>query len=240
MSVHVLDWDSQFFGMRVAHVRVDRTMDQAYLSRCLEQCDADVIYVFLPSHLESEYVFAIKKAFGICYDHKVTYAKMVNLNEAKGDSFVMQVTEESDELLRLAYASGHLSRFYCDPLFRPYFKSLYCEWIRKALRDTDSKVFAIMDSGRMNGMATVSVSEGVGRIGLLAVDEKCRGQGLGLRLLKQCDAYFRSLRVHTCIVVTQKNNVAACRLYEKNDYKEVEEVEVWHVWKQAFRNRQGN
>jgi len=231
LNCRTLEWDSQFFDLRVDQAIVDPTVDGAGLLECLRQRGSDVTYVFLPALTAQVFHAVLEKHSGICYDRKRTYAKPVNPAAGTDDLSAVNVTAETDELLRLAYASGHLSRFYLDPLLRPYFQKLYREWVRKALQDADSKVFALMESGRMVGMVTASVSEGTGKIGLLAVDEQCRGRGLGQRLLSQCEVFYRSRGAEVCKVVTQKDNVSACRLYEKNGYRLEEEVEVWHVWK---------
>jgi dTDP-4-amino-4,6-dideoxy-D-galactose acyltransferase len=231
LSYRILEWDSQFFGLRVAQVVVDPTTDGAGLSECLRKCGADLTYVFVPFPSAPMFRAVLEKHAGKCYDHKRTYSKLVNPVVRADDVSAVTVTGETEELLRLAYASGHLSRFYLDPLLKPCFQKLYHEWVRKALQDVDSKVIALMEAGRMAGMVTASVTEGVGKIGLLAVDERCRGRGLGQQLLSQCEVFYRSRGVEICKVVTQKDNASACRLYEKQGYKVERDVDVWHVWK---------
>jgi ribosomal protein S18 acetylase RimI-like enzyme len=131
----------------------------------------------------------------------------------------------------LAYAAGHLSRFFLDPGFSPQFEALYAEWVRKALRDEDSKVFTLSDSRHMLGMVTLSIRDAIGTIGLIAIDRESQGRGLGMRLLKQCEAHYHRLDARTCTVVTQKANIGACLLYQKAGYAIATEQDVWHVWK---------
>jgi ribosomal protein S18 acetylase RimI-like enzyme len=108
---------------------------------------------------------------------------------------------------------------------------LYAEWIRKALREPDSKVFALSDSRHMLGMVSLSVQDAVGRIGLFAIADDSRGQGLGMRFLKHCEAHYHSLDARACTVVTQKANIGACMLYQKAGYAIATEQDVWHIWR---------
>lgn len=231
MNYRLLEWDSHFFGMRVAQATVDSTMDSHRLSECLECSDAEVIYVVLPSKTAELYRTVLENFSGQCYDQKITFGKPVNSTFATWDRSIIETTTEQEELLQLAYASGHLSRFFIDPRFNPHFNALYSEWIRKAIREEGSKVFVLSDFHCMQGMVTASVANGVGKIGLLAINEKCRGKGFGMRLLKQCEAYYDSLCAKTCTVVTQKANIAACNLYHKTGYTIENEQDIWHIWK---------
>lgn len=231
MSYRRLEWDSRFFGMHVAQVIVDGTMSSHRLSEYLERSDAEVIYAFLNSKTAELHRSVLENFSGKCYDRKVTFRKPVNSAFAARDRSIMETTTETEELLQLAYASGYLSRFFLDPRFKPYFKALYGEWIQKALREEKSKVFVLSNVHCMQGMVTASVENGTGKIGLLGIDEKNRGRGLGMRLLKQCEAYYGSFNARTCDVVTQKNNIAACKLYQKAGYTIENEQDIWHIWK---------
>ena len=231
MNYRILEWDSRFFGLRVAQISVDTSIDGNRLADCLERSSAEVVYVFLkPDHLE-QCRPVLEMHAGKCYDHKVTFGKPVNPAPEDSDSSIVEVTEASDELFELAYASGRLSRFFLDPLFRPRFTLLYEEWIRKSLRESSFKVYAVYGSLRMLGMATASVENRIGRIGLIAIDELGRGKGLGMRLIRRCETYYKCNGALTCNVVTQKDNIAACRLYKEAGYTLETEHYVWHIWK---------
>jgi dTDP-4-amino-4,6-dideoxy-D-galactose acyltransferase len=231
MKYELLAWDSQFFGLRVARITIEGVPDDQRLSACLQRSDADVVYVFVPSALAEQHRVALEESRGLFCDRKVTYEKVVDGGSMDKDAAIEEATAESEDLLRLAYESGHLSRFYRDPQFRPHFEALYAEWVRKALKSADAKVFALSGAQRIRGMVTTSVANGAGLIGLLAIDETCRGQGLGARLLRRCESFYSSFNAPLCRVVTQEENVAACRLYEKSGYRVADVQDVWHVWR---------
>lgn len=231
MECQPLEWDSNFFGLRVAKITVNASLSPAELHECLMH--ADVTYVFLVPEIVPLYQPVLDRMGGKCYDHKITFERVINPVFATQAPAIFEITEESESLLQLAYASGHLSRFFLDPRFKPHFKRLYAEWIRKTLRDPDAKVFAVTnDQGEMQGMLTASVNaNGVGQIGLVAIDAASRGQGLALRLMKHCESYYVARGARACRVVTQKDNLAACRLYQKSGYVVASEHHIWHIWK---------
>jgi dTDP-4-amino-4,6-dideoxy-D-galactose acyltransferase len=80
------------------------------------------------------------------------------------------------------------------------------------------------------GMVTISIEGDVGQIGLIAVSERQRGRGLGRQLLEAADRWMLSQGAKTAQVVTQLQNVAACRLYENGGYQ-IEKIEyLYHFW----------
>lgn len=230
MIARCLDWDSAFFGVRVAQVTLDEETEVSDLADYLGDDSADVTYVFIPSQFAKAFRDVLTKYAGVCYDHKVTYVKRVDPGFALFDPAIAEAQVETEALLALGHTSGEYSRFLLDPRFRPWFKSLYSEWVRKALRLGDERVFIATGPQGPACMATAAISEGVGQIGLIAVDEGSRGQGFGLRLMRHCEAFYTECLATSCKVVTQKNNVAACSLYLKAGYQLASEQEVWHVW----------
>ena len=78
-------------------------------------------------------------------------------------------------------------------------------------------------------------SDGVGDIGLLAVRESCRGRGVGTRLVNAALAWMQQAGVGESTVVTQRDNLAACRLYEQLGYVTSEVSALYHLWSPTTR-----
>ena len=132
----------------------------------------------------------------------------------------------------LAIQSGAHSRFNMDPQIpREKFVLLYRTWIRKSLaHEMADEVFVIRDSDHAAGMVTVKHNQNRGDIGLIAVDSMYRGRGYGTLLVRASQIYFINRGCHTTQVVTQKENLQACRLYESCDYT-IDRVEyLYHIW----------
>ena len=79
-------------------------------------------------------------------------------------------------------------------------------------------------------MITVGEKNDRGDIGLLAVHENYRGQRLGMKLVRAAQAYFIDQGYQFSQVVTQVENAAACKLYEKCDYVKESIVNFYHFW----------
>jgi dTDP-4-amino-4,6-dideoxy-D-galactose acyltransferase len=143
----------------------------------------------------------------------------------------------SPALVRLAFAAGELSRFRADPRFpRPAFERLYQTWIERSARSEIAAAVLVMtptaDPADLYGMVTVGIENQTGRIGLIAVDERARGHGIGGTLMRQAH-YLMALRSSTnSLVTTQLDNVAACRLYRSAGYQLDTLQYVYHFWPQ--------
>lgn len=91
------------------------------------------------------------------------------------------------------------------------------------------KVLIAKENDDLAGMITLGEKDGRGDIGLLAIDSKYRGKGIGMSLINAAENEFKKI-FKEGQVVTQQDNQAACSLYEKSGY-EIEKVEsIYHIW----------
>lgn len=70
----------------------------------------------------------------------------------------------------------------------------------------------------------------MGHIGLTGVDENYRGRGIGKKLITAAIEYFCKKSIKEIQVVTQGNNMAACKLYESCGFKVLDWIEFYHFW----------
>ncbi len=136
----------------------------------------------------------------------------------------------SPALYALAVEAGKYSRFNLDPGFPPaLFRALYVEWMRKSLSGEKADAVLVADeAGHPMGMITVQAKDGVGSIGLVAVDAGRQGRGLGTSLIQFALGWFAARSCGRVEVVTQERNREACRLYERNGFRKVGNVNVYH------------
>lgn len=230
-----LDWDSRFFGVSVG--RLELNLGDVVLSSTIEDVirgsNYDLIYVFLPvsegrmAELEKPRS-ALVSIGGRCVDLKTFYRKKV-ADFACAEKAAVLAKASSDRLLKLAYASGWCSRFSQDERLRSFQEQLYGLWLEKEL--TEGHVFVYPSEESPLGLATVTLQNGVGRIGLVAVDADSCGKGIGTKLLGDVEAWLWEAGAKEYGVITQGMNIAACRLYEKFGFALERQVEVWHVWR---------
>ncbi len=77
--------------------------------------------------------------------------------------------------------------------------------------------------GTIVGYITVVLNRetGLGRIPNMAVDEQCRGRGIGGILIDAADEYMRSEGMTHAKIETLEQNEIGCHLYPKKGYEEV-------------------
>jgi dTDP-4-amino-4,6-dideoxy-D-galactose acyltransferase len=242
MQHEVLEWDSAFFGVKVARLNDPSLSDQQLSDALSALRAAGVRLVYWPSDHPRD-ADAIARLGGHLADRKTTYFMdfrgQTSVNRAMNGPEVPDGPVEPhapsmslQELEGLAIQSGEHSRFALDGnIPREAFCALYKHWIHRALiKEMAQEVLVIKAVDRVVGMVTLGMKDGRGDIGLLAVDEHHRGKRHGERLLHAAQRWFLRAGVDVGQVVTQGANVPACRLYEKCGYT-VETVQhVYHFW----------
>ena len=91
------------------------------------------------------------------------------------------------DILRLAYLSGHLSRFRVDKnLPLSSFQNMYKLWVQNSLSlRPQHDVFTVFRNEKHIALLTAEfVNNSTCKIGLLAVDPKFHGQGIASKLLQ--------------------------------------------------------
>lgn len=228
-----LDWDSEFFQKRIGKVEVD-TLLSSQLIKIIEEKETDrydLIYLFV-NKVEKEaeqLLFKLKKQI---IDQRVTYTSHNISNSNYGNSYIVEHKEGlNHNLLRLALLSGHQSRFKKDPLLNPKFELLYTNWIEKSLSgEMADIVLTSVDQNTIQGFVTAKKdSNNNGQIGLIAVTPSAHGKGVGSDLIESVHHWYHQNNITTASVVTQLNNLGACKLYEKMGYEQSSIKLIYHL-----------
>jgi len=91
-------------------------------------------------------------------------------------------------------------------------------------------VLVVRRADKVVGMATVGAKDGRGFIGLFAVDADMRGKNVGVSLIYAAQDWTRRMGLRFAQVVTQGENIGACKLYKKCGYR-IEKIEYfYHFW----------
>jgi ribosomal protein S18 acetylase RimI-like enzyme len=178
---------------------------------------------------------------GILADRKATFERALgDSSEPTSATEGLKIESYGDEqpsaeLVALAIAAGVHSRFAVDPrIAREKFESLYRVWIERSVRrEIAGDVLVARDpiaKADLAGMITVKVTDDVGNIGLVAVSESYRGQGVGSRLIEAAHRWMNVRGATKSTVVTQLLNTAACRAYERAGYHIGQVENVYHFW----------
>lgn len=222
-----LPWDSEFFGYEVVSLN-------------LSELDSSVSLKEVRNEMRSEklcYVFSSKAGnndIGAFEDEKVVLERKLTINEVVHTHSFDSATEvDFAKLLPLAYASGAFSRFRLDENFKQHeFERLYDTWLTKSLsRELADEVFHMPSQDSSLGFVTLKHRNNLIEIGLIATDENVRGKGIGTKLIEACMSYAHCKKCSIIRVPTQRINTSAINFYKKNNFHELENTHIYHVWK---------
>lgn len=235
-----LGWDSEFFGFKTARIPAQEQGSEA-VSRILSVLRREgyrLVYLSLDINNTKAHEAALRNG-GHHVAQNVTYIVDYENMPIPDSGISMGSRSESypekeptDDLIKLALSCGAFSRFRKDPLFpRHLCDELYRTWIvRSTRRDIATDVLIIKDQSKIVGMITLGEKEGRGCIGLFAVDVLFRGNQIGKTLLMDAHRWFMDKGYKLCQVVTQSDNIGACRLYEKCGYRINKTENIFHFW----------
>lgn len=202
-----LKWDSEFFEKKIG--KLENNIYESLHSLNGDIHEYDLIYIFSDDSLGF-----LKDPIDI----KVTYAKKTQKKIENSNVMVYDsAIHVYDDLLALAYSSGHDSRFLKDPFFgETAFKKLYKIWIDNSINDLNTSVFVYVENNELLGFITCTQYPEHATIGLIAVLNTAQGKGIGGKLI---DAVENQLQNDTVLyVATQKTNVQACDFYERKGF----------------------
>jgi ribosomal protein S18 acetylase RimI-like enzyme len=232
LELKKLDWDSNFFELPVYSLEVTEPIEKNELQRILGTEKATLLYVYLKDE-NAELHDRLVAQGALFFDTRIIYEKLLSSTNALKPSVMINdyAGALTKELHELAIQAGRYSRFNNDEKLRPYFEGLYKTWIVNSLnRDFAERVFVYEDEGAIQGFVTCSVKNGEGWTGLISVDPSCQGRGVGTSLLANAESYYFEKHIKRSLVITQEDNLKACRFYESCGYEISQREFIYHWW----------
>jgi dTDP-4-amino-4,6-dideoxy-D-galactose acyltransferase len=234
----MLDWDSAHFGLRIGRVLPmsadGQPFDEELFKEALTWADRsslDCMYLLV----ESDDAATVRRAseFGWrMVDMRVTLGTKLS-NEVRTHAPMRQASlADLPYLKHLATRSHTHSRFYTDGNFPvTACDELFSSWIERSVRDRDfaGAVFMPEVGDEPGGYITCAIKQGVGYIGLVAVDPVTHGKGLGTSLLAEAARWFSEQGTERVAVVTQGCNIPALRMYQRFGFT-IESIQLWFHW----------
>ena len=230
MDIRALQWDSDFFGLRIGRADLQTKADAEALQSQHKELkrQLDLLYVFDPNAIGFEAEGAQ------LVDEKILYSKPCEPRKQFSNVAFFLGATPSDDLYRLALVSGGYSRFKLDErLPKGSYERLYTRWIENACPNegTNKQILIYQDTqGTAKGMITIDHQGKLGHIGLVAVDTDAQHQGIGGKIMSTLDGYLFERGIKTLEVPTQKANTDACRWYEKNGFVAQSKTPIYHWW----------
>ena len=221
--IRKLEWDSNLFGYNVGEYIFNG-------HGLFEPAEADgfkLIYVI--SDEEINY----NSSGLMLVDLKTSLVRKLDNYSASGKEVINNSFKEEDKvvLLNLALQSGVWSRFKTDTGFKNgEYEKLYTEWIRGSIegRIADFILTERNETNQIIGFVTIELENDFGKIGLIAVDGKFRGMGIGKKLITRTFDLVKSQGKEFVRVSTQFENRAAMNLYLNNGFQIESKKYIYH------------
>lgn len=228
----LLEWDSAFFGRRIARVN-GHTLTPALLAQVDAFCHAEHIdgLYFLASASDDETTRLAERAGFALVDIRLTLDRPLQAQAMPPEAHPASMAD-LPALQAIARGSFADSRFYHDPMIeRAQADRLYETWIARSLEGYADVVLITRDARGPSGFITCKRLDALsGDIGLVAVRQDCAGAGLGGVLTQAALAWFSAQGLQRAQVVTQGRNIAAQRLYQKWGFR-TGAIALWyHRW----------
>src|SRR6266496_86448 len=159
----LLDWDTRFFGFRVARV-AGHTLDEATAQEVLSWCESekvDCLYFLADANSEETIAAAERHGFGL-KDVRLTYQRRLEPSLADvvpvlpaGVRIRPARPDESPALEAITEGSFTDSRFYYDRRFpRSVVDEMYRVWVRQSVAGQADVVLVLENQGRPCGFIT--------------------------------------------------------------------------------------
>jgi len=230
----LLEWDSNFFGRRIARLNRSR-LDEASVARALDWCSKENIecLYFLGDADDAATARLAEKTSFLQTDVRLTLEhSLAGTTVTAFDSSVRRAREADLPALRaIAARNHHDSRFYFDHHFDPALCDRFYEtWIENSFRGFAQAVLVADSAGQPAGYVTCHLRGAESQLGLLGVAEAHHGEGLGTKLVHAFLTWSRQQAATHATVVTQGRNVRAQRLYQRNGFVS-SSFQLWyHRW----------
>ena len=227
-----LEWDTQFFGFRIARITAD-ILSTEELSSVLHWCRAERIrclYWLVAIGERSAIQMAEEHRFALV-DIRVTLEMKPKPTQRRSTRVRLAREDDLPTLLRIAGSAHTDSRFYSDPNFpRERCDELYRVWVEKSVKGYAERVLVAEEENGPAGYITCHRNDYNGSIGLMAVADWARGRGLGDELVASSVDFFAASGASFVSVVTQARNISAQRLYQRSGFL-TRSVQLWyHRW----------
>jgi len=236
IKIEELFWDSNEFGYPISKIEIDTEDDKESISDAIRRAkDTDVKLLYIFADRDKRLHDQLEDKGALLVDEKTRYLRSLTptkMHDANLVSKSMIGTPLDQRTLDLAYQAGAYSRFKMDPnLNKGEFEKLYKLWIERSLNgEIAFDVLGYQQGNELVGILTLGDKNGRADIGLVAVETRCRGIGIGRDLMLSA-IYAASEKGFSEIqVVTQLANVAACNYYSKSGFVIEDIKNIYHLW----------
>jgi dTDP-4-amino-4,6-dideoxy-D-galactose acyltransferase len=233
-----LEWDSQFFGVRIARVNgahMDAARRAAVKAWAQEQNIACVY--FLADSTDPVTVRTTEEGDFRLQDVRITLglARPADPAPLTETPAIRPARAADADILRETARHAYIhSRFYNDPHFtEEQCASLYDVWLTRSITDPTyaDQTFVADVNGEPAGYIALHLNRSIkqGTIGLVGVAETARGQAFGQILVQHALSWFWDQGMESAQVTTQGRNIGGQRLYQRCGFL-TQSLFLWYHW----------
>ena len=230
-----LEWDSKFFGIRIARVAGHRldTERTAEIALALSDRSIDCLY-FLADQERETIQLAELQGFQLINVRVTLAARLLNTYAGTWNDDGVRESAPADipALREIAGRSYTDSRFYQDGRFPAFLcDEMYRGWIEKSCHGYADIVLVAEQNGQPAGYICCHLKEdGSGQIGLMGATGGMKNQAVVRQLVHHALCWFQEREVRDVTVVTSGSNITAQRLYQRSGFL-TRGTQLWyHFW----------
>ncbi len=234
-ACELLDWDSKFFGIRIArvtghHLDVARV---AEIDRVVRDQSLDCLY-FLADQGRETIQLAEMQGFQLINLRVTLAARLLNTYAGTwNDDGVREAAPEDIPALREIAGHNYTdSRFYQDGRFPAFLcDEMYRGWIEKSCHGYADIVLVAEQDKQPTGYICCHLKEdGSGQIGLMGATGGMKDQAVVRQLVHHALCWFQEREVRDVTVMASGSNITAQRLYQRSGFL-TRGTQLWyHLW----------
>jgi len=232
VPVSILDWDSEFWGCRIALVTSFSEESLPILDEWADSHEIDCLYLRLDPARTREVHLAEASGFRLM-DMRLDLGRGLDRHSAANRGEIRSASiDDIPDLAQIARDAHTDSRFFADPHFPDAAcRDFYAKWITNSVNGYADAVLVANVEGRVAGYVTGHFEKEIGRIGLIAVTKDHQGAGVGSSLSRAMLNVFSNAGLSSARVATQGSNQVALRFYGRQSFQ-VECVRLtFHRWR---------
>ena len=241
MIIEPLNWDTDFFNLKIGKIEILNRKDFKKLNLLDEETASfDLVYLFSydgPISIETLSPYKIDLT-----DIMLTMSMPMKTHKVDHSiEFKTQLTDiELKECYHIASQIAEFSRFYKEPLIGPEKTiQLYHKWIDNALNQKFSDgIFVYKKHDRIIGLHIIKTDEinGHGIFTLTGVDKEFHGLGIGKKLWENSYSYWQeNFKLSKIKSPFSLNNQGSFNFHLKMGFNNIDSVKyIYHLRKDNY------
>ncbi len=215
-----LIWDSNFFNINIFTIdfntfKIDnlnneiKKLNNALIQVNIDVNKKDLIQKFINSGFKLESVSSTfkKKKIGIEYNDY----RFANNDDLKKIKIISKKLFIKTRIKDRYFGKNSSHKFYS-------------RWLEKSIKGSFDDCCLLTTDEKNNIIGFVTLKKNIDdvKIGLFGIAKNYQNKGFGTKLLQVVESFKKSNNIEISFITTQKNNLAAKKLYIKNGYKLIE------------------